>query len=58
MIVSNLISAQVGETNIDDDVGGSWRWMAEEEVSRDIFDDFFCGKYSLYRLSRTILTEQ
>lgn len=40
MIVSNLISAQVGETNIDDDVGGSWRWMAEEEVSRDIFDDF------------------
>lgn len=50
MIVSTLISAQVGETDIDDDVGGSWRWIAEEEVSRDIFDDFFCGKYSLYRL--------
>lgn len=21
-------------------MGGSWRWMAEEEVSRDIFGEF------------------
>lgn len=51
MIVSTLMSAQGWRrTDTDDDVGGSWRWMAEEEVSRDIFDDFFGGKYSLYRL--------